>query len=280
VKIRGGISVSQIVKDLKKDKILNFFNEKVFLRFIDGKMLAGHYKVFKGEKIWELAKKIRDGKSEMCFITFVPGKTVYQYIEQINADDNFYGIVKNIPPEGYIMPESYKHKCQTSREFVINYAQNSMQKLVDSLVNGYDFEKSHLKSKFDVLIMASIIEKETGILEEMPKISSVFRNRMKIGMKLQTDPTVIYQVSGETGILGRKLIIEDLKSVGTWNTYVVNGLPLTPIASPSREAILAALNPENNDYIFFVASGFGGHVFSKTYKEHLKNVEKYREIVG
>jgi len=278
IKVRGGSSLSVIIAELENDGVLNVFNKKFFLHSVSGNIRAGHYKVFKGETIFSFAKRIKSGNSEMCIITFVPGKTVNNYIEQINLSEDFYGEISKKPHEGSILPESYKHKCQTSRQVVFDYAQNLMNGALDVALKDYNFENSHLKSRFDILIMASIIEKETSIIEEMPKISSVFKNRMKIGMKLQTDPTVIYQITNETGILDRKLTLDDLKSQGAWNTYMVEGLPLTPIANPSLEAINAAINPIETDYIFFVASGDGGHVFAKTYKEHLLNVEKYRKL--
>ncbi len=282
VKIRGGMPLNKVINELRRDSILNPMNEKFFLRATDGSVKAGHYKAFNGETIFDFARRVVSGESEMCIVTFVPGKTVKQYVEQINSDDNFYGDVKRIPYEGSILPESYKHKCQSQREKVFEFAQYSMSEFVDNALRDYDFTKSHLKSKFDVLIMASIIEKETGIVEEMSKISSVFQNRMKIGMKLQTDPTVIYQVSNEVGFLERSLTLDDLKSRGAWNTYVISGLPLTPISNPSREAILSAMNPAKTDYLFFVASnnGGGGHVFAKTYGEHLKNVDAYRKYIS
>ena len=278
VKIRGGRSLGVVILELEKDSILNFFNKKFFLHSVSGNIRAGHYKVFKGETIFSFAKRIKSGDSEMCTITFIPGKTVSYYIEQINSSDDFYGEISRKPHEGSILPESYKHKCQTSRQAVLDCAQSFMSKTLDEALKDYNFENSHLKSRFDILTMASIIEKETSIIEEMPKISSVFKNRMNIGMKLQTDPTVIYQITNETGILDRRLTLDDLKSQGAWNTYVIDGLPLTPIANPSIEAINAAIHPSETDYIFFVASGNGGHIFAKTYKEHLLNVEKYRKL--
>jgi UPF0755 protein len=276
VKIRGGRSLSAIITELEKDGVLNFFNKKFFLHSTHGNIRAGHYRIFKGETIFSFAKRVESGSSEMCIITFVPGRTIRNYIDQINSSDDFYGDVVRKPHEGSVLPESYKHKCQTSRQAVFDYAQRLMSRELDKILTGYDFNNSHLKSRFDVLVMASIIEKETSLIDEMPKISSVFKNRMNIGMKLQTDPTVIYQITNETGNLERKLTLDDLRSGGAWNTYVIDGLPLTPIANPSIDAINAAINPSKTDYIFFVASGNGGHVFAKTYKEHLVNVKSYR----
>src|SRR5574343_415964 len=156
VKVRGGRSLGEIIVELEKDGVLNFFNKKFFLHSVNGNIRAGHYKVFKGETIFSFAKRIRDGKSEMCTITFVPGKTVNYYIEQINLSDDFYGEISKKPHEGSLLPESYKHKCQTSKQVVFDYAQNLMNSTLDKSLNYYYLENSHLKSRFDILIMASI----------------------------------------------------------------------------------------------------------------------------
>ncbi|MCB2134776.1 MAG: endolytic transglycosylase MltG, partial [Rhodobacteraceae bacterium] len=130
----------------------------------------------------------------------------------------------------------------------------------------------------EALIMASIVEKETGIPEERPRVASVFINRLRQGIKLQTDPTVIYGLTKGQGILGRGLRQSELRGNTPYNTYVIDGLPPTPIANPGRESIAAALNPETTDYLFFVADGTGGHAFARTLAEHNDNVAKWRAI--
>ena len=126
--------------------------------------------------------------------------------------------------------------------------------------------------------MASIVEKETGIAEERGQVASVFVNRLRDGMKLQTDPTVIYGVTKGEGVLGRGLRQSELRRETPWNTYVIDGLPPTPIANPGRAAIAAALNPDTTPYLFFVADGTGGHAFAETLAEHNENVARWREI--
>jgi UPF0755 protein len=126
--------------------------------------------------------------------------------------------------------------------------------------------------------MASIVEKETGIADERRQVASVFVNRMRRGMKLQTDPTVIYGVTKGQGVLGRGLRQSELRGATPWNTYVIDGLPPTPIANPGRAAIEAALNPDDTPYIFFVADGTGGHAFAVTLAEHNANVARWRQI--
>jgi UPF0755 protein len=129
-----------------------------------------------------------------------------------------------------------------------------------------------------MLILASIIEKETGVAEERGQVASVFTNRLNRGMRLQTDPTVIYGVTKGEGVLGRGLRQSELRKVTPWNTYVIEGLPPTPIANPGRASLLAAVNPEPTDFLFFVADGSGGHAFAETLQQHNSNVAKWREI--
>jgi UPF0755 protein len=128
------------------------------------------------------------------------------------------------------------------------------------------------------LILASIIEKETSVADERRLVAGVFINRLNKGIRLQTDPTVIYGITQGQGTLGRGLRRSELRRSTLWNTYTIDGMPPTPIANPGRAAIEAALNPEDSDYIFFVADGTGGHVFTVTYAEHQVEVAKWREI--
>ena len=135
-----------------------------------------------------------------------------------------------------------------------------------------------LQSADEALILASIVEKETAIAEERGQVASVFVNRLNQGMRLQTDPTVIYGITNGQGALGRGLRQSALRRETPYNAYVIDGLPPTPIANPGREAIAAALNPDSTDYLFFVADGTGGHAFAETLAEHNENVSRWREI--
>ena len=237
----------------------------------------GHYRFYSGESLLDFAKRVKSGDSERCAFTFVPGKTIYFYKTQLINDENFSGGVSVDIPEGGILPETYIHRCQTPRDKVLLYANRSMENFIGRAVTNIDMSNFYLKNINEILTLASIVEKETGVNDERAMVASVFKNRLKIGMRLQTDPTVIYQESNKAGELGRALTKEDLKVVGLYNTYTINGLPVGPISNPSMESIYAVLNPAETDYLYFVSNGNGGHNFSKTYAEHLQFVDGYRK---
>lgn len=129
----------------------------------------------------------------------------------------------------------------------------------------------------EAVILASIVEKETGIASERPEVAAVFTNRLRLGMRLESDPTIVYGVT-KGRPLGRGILLSELRRPTPWNTYLIDGLPPTPIANPGEEALKAVLNPPRSEYVFFVADGTGGHVFARTYQEHLLNVARWREI--
>ncbi|MBZ0124221.1 MAG: endolytic transglycosylase MltG, partial [Roseovarius sp.] len=135
-----------------------------------------------------------------------------------------------------------------------------------------------LETPAEVLILASLVEKETGVPDERGRVASVFVNRLKRGMRLQTDPTVIYGITGGQGVLGRGLRQSELRRATPYNTYVIEGLPPTPIANPGEASLMAAVNPDETDYLFFVADGSGGHAFAETLEEHNANVARWRQI--
>jgi UPF0755 protein len=210
-------------------------------------------------------------------VTLAEGVTSWQVAEALKLADFLTGDVANVPPEGALLPDSYEVKRGDTRDAVLARMRDAQGPVLADLWAGREDGLPYATPE-DALIMASIVEKETGQPEERPRVASVFLNRLRDGMKLQTDPTVIYGLTKGQGALGRGLRQSELRSNTPYNTYVIDGMPPTPIANPGRESIAAALNPEKTDFLFFVADGTGGHAFATTLAEHNENVAKWRAI--
>ena len=178
--------------------------------------------------------------------------------------------------EGEFLPETYTFSRGEERQKIAAQGKLAMQKVLQQAWDGRDADLP-LKNKEELLILASIVEKETGVPEERPQVASVFVNRLKKGMLLQTDPTVIYAVTKGEYDLGRPLLRRDLEVDSPYNTYKYAGLPPTPICSPGAASIMAAAHPDKTPYLYFVASGTGGHNFARTLNEHNANVKKWRQ---
>jgi UPF0755 protein len=203
--------------------------------------------------------------------------TSWQVVEELKRADFLQGTVAAVPPEGSLAPDGYEVDKGGDRNALLTAMQDS-QKLILADLWAKRAEGLPYDTPEEALIMASIVEKETGVPEERRQVASVFLNRIAQGMKLQTDPTVIYGLTKGEGALGRGLRQSELRRETPYNTYVIDGLPPTPIANPGKLSIEAALNPDTTPYIFFVADGTGGHAFASTLEEHNKNVAKWREI--
>jgi len=210
-------------------------------------------------------------------VTLAEGVTSWQVVEALKRADFLDGAVAAVPAEGALAPDSYDVDKGSARAALIGRMEAEQVAVMAELwplrAEGLPYDTPE-----EAMIMASIVEKETGIADERPHVASVFVNRLDQGMKLQTDPTVIYGITKGEGVLGRGLRQSELRRETPYNTYVINGLPPTPIANPGRLSIQAALNPLQTEDLFFVADGSGGHAFAKTLDEHNRNVEKWRAI--
>ncbi|AHD00870.1 endolytic transglycosylase MltG [Leisingera methylohalidivorans] len=210
-------------------------------------------------------------------IALAEGVTSWQVVEALKSIDVLEGDPGERPGEGLLAPDSYEVTPGTARAAVLGEMQQRQQLRINAAWEGRAADAA-VASPEEMLILASIIEKETGIAGERGLVASVFTNRLNRGMRLQTDPTVIYGVTKGEGVLGRGLRQSELRKATPWNTYVIEGLPPTPIANPGMASLEAAVNPETTDYVFFVADGTGGHAFAETLDEHNRNVAKWREI--
>ena len=210
-------------------------------------------------------------------ITLAEGVTSWQVVDALKRADFLSGTVETVPAEGTLSPDSYEVEKGADRAALIAEMEArqaaTLAELWAQRAAGLPY-----KTPEEALVMASIVEKETGVAAERKLVAGVFLNRIAKGMRLQTDPAVIYGITKGKGLLGRGLRQSELKAATPWNTYVILGLPPTPIANPGRLSIEAALQPETSDYLFFVADGSGGHAFAATLAEHNANVVKWRAI--
>ncbi|MEO9782133.1 MAG: endolytic transglycosylase MltG [Sedimentitalea sp.] len=210
-------------------------------------------------------------------IALAEGVTSWQVVEALNAIDVLSGEITERPDEGMLAPDSYEVVSGADRTALLTQMQEVQELRIAAAWESRQ-EGLPLASPEEMLILASIIEKETGVAEERRQVASVFVNRLNRGMRLQTDPTVIYGLTKGQGVLGRGLRQSELRSRTPWNTYVIEGLPPSPIANPGMASLEAAVAPAETDFVFFVADGTGGHAFAETLEEHNRNVAKWREI--
>lgn len=210
-------------------------------------------------------------------VSVAEGVTSWQVAQGLQAIEPLTGEIAEIPAEGMLAPDSYDLAPGDDRTAVLQAMQNKQQLRINAVWENRQGDLP-ISSPEEMLILASIIEKETGVPNERGQVASVFVNRLEQGMKLQTDPTVIYGVTKGQGTLGRGLRRSELRRATPWNTYVIDGLPPTPIANPGLASLEAAVAPEETNFVFFVADGTGGHAFAETLQEHNRNVAKWREI--
>ncbi|WP_306753705.1 endolytic transglycosylase MltG [Paracoccus actinidiae] len=210
-------------------------------------------------------------------VAMAEGVTSWQVVEALKAAPFLSGEIEEVPAEGSLAPDTYEVEKGGSRSALLAQMAQRQAAILAEEWEARPFGLPYASPE-EALVMASIVEKETGLAEERPQVASVFVNRLERGMRLETDPTVIYGITNGQGVLDRGLRRSELAAPTPYNTYRVDGLPPTPIANPGRAAIRAALNPDSTDYIFFVADGTGGHTFSRTLEEHNAAVARWREI--
>ena len=290
--IGSGETYSGFIDRLAKGKQVSFpIILKLYQRIlIHDTMKAGVYEVRQGMSIREVLDMISNAENaQMNRILVIEGTTFKQLIDALKKDDLVTKEVSHLPtaqllkelnipfshPEGLFAPDTYFFaKGETDRKILTNLYQRQMK----ALDQAWEKRVTDLpyQNKYEALIMASIIEKETSVDSELEQVSGVFVRRLKIGMRLQTDPTVIYGMGDAyNGNITRK----DLRTPTPYNTYTMSGLPPTPIALPSKKAIEAAMHPDNSDNLYFVATGNGGHTFTTNLNDHNKAVQEYLTIL-
>ncbi len=245
--------------------------------FIANRIQTGEYNIQEGETALSLILRILRGDFLSRKITFPEGFTVKMIVERLNNDPHLSGNIENIPEEGSLFPSTYIYKRNDSRSSIIRKMKHEMNNVILNVFQS-KYNNNFIRK---TITLASIIERETAVASEMPIIASVFYNRLKKKMRLQSDPTVIYAVSNGYGKLDHPLTKSELKFQSPYNTYRSGGVPPFPICCPSKNAIVAALNPANTDFLYFVANGDGtSHVFAKEYKSHVNSVNKRKSILA
>ncbi|MDQ0315620.1 endolytic transglycosylase MltG [Amorphus orientalis] len=242
------------------------------------KIKAGEYLIPAHSSMEQVMERLVEGRSIQHAVTIPEGLTSAQIVSRLNEDPILVGDIDVIPAEGSLLPETYKFTRGTSRMEMLERMQRAHEKVLDEAWERR-VDDLPIDSKDDVVTLASIVEKETGRADERNRVAGVFLNRLQRGMKLQSDPTILYGLyGGEAWEQARTIYRSDLERPNAYNTYQIDGLPPGPIANPGRAAIEAVTNPSRTDDLYFVADGSGGHAFAETYAEHQRNVARWREI--
>lgn len=271
-----GVRLPQMANQLKEAHVIRSkLMFMVMAKVGGGSLKAGEYAFRSGESLAGVVSDLKAGRVVRHFVTIPEGWTSAMAADEVNASPVLTGEVA-VPPEGTLLPETYEVRRGEDRAKVIARMREAQAELLAQL---WPKRRPDLpfRTPQEAVTLASIVEKETGIAAERPRIAAVFVNRLKAGMRLESDPTVIYGVARAPS-LGRPITVADLASPTPYNTYQIAGLPPTPIANPGKAAIAAVLNPPATNELFFVANGTGGHVFSNTFEEHQRNVVRWRQI--
>ena len=290
--ISSGDTYSRFIDRLAKENKVNFpIILKLYQKFmIHDSMKAGVYEITRGMSVRQVLDMLSNAENaQMNRILVIEGTTFKQLVQNLKKDPNVSKTILDLPqdqflkeldipyshPEGLFAPDTYFFaKGETDKKILTDLYHRQMKSLDEAWAN----KAANLpyKDKYEALIMASIIEKETSLDNELQQVSGVFVRRLKIGMRLQTDPTVIYGMGDDyKGNITRN----DLRTPTAYNTYTINGLPPTPIALPSKKAIEAAMHPDDSKNIYFVATGNGGHKFTASLEEHNRAVQEYLTVL-
>lgn len=278
VVLRRGSGVREIANALETSGVIGssaLFAAAAQATGAAGELKAGEYRFASRASLRQVLGDIRNGRVIRRFVTIPEGVTSETVVAILNANPVLEGVV-SAPPEGSVLPETYQVERGDDRAVVLKRMMDAQETLLAQL-----WAKRQPGLPFDTpeaaVTLASIVEKETGVASERPRVAAVFVNRLRRGMRLESDPTIIYGLTRGRP-LGRGIRASELAMVTPYNTYQVDGLPPTPIANPGRASLAAVLDPPKTDELFFVADGTGGHVFAKTYEEHTRNVAKWRAV--
>ena len=278
--IAPGTDVSDIVAQLEHEGVIDSASLMTATLFAEGehsKLKVGEYLFKQSASLNDVIDTLVSGKQILHAITLPEGLTSEQICDRLKADDILVGDIRTVPKEGTLMPDTYKFARGTTRERLVRTMQQEQKRIVDE-VWSHRTPDTPIKSPYEMLTLASIVEKETGKADERPRVAGVFVNRLVKGIPLQSDPTIVYGLVGGKGTLGRGILRSELEQKTPYNTYSISGLPPGPICNPGRAAMEAVANPSRTKDIYFVADGTGGHAFAETLDQHRQNVQRWRLI--
>lgn len=280
VVVPKGEGLREIAGRLEREGVIG--NQQIFVASAiyfraQSKLKAGEYAITKHSSIRQVLDTLVEGKAILHSVSFPEGFTSFQIVERLNIHPELTGKVSNVPPEGTLLPDTYRFARGTDRDELLARMAKEQKKFIEKI---WPTRAAGLpiKTQQEAIILASIVEKETGKADERPRVASVFVNRLRKNMRLESDPTIIYGLAGGKATLGRGILRSEIQQMTPYNTYRINGLPPTPIANPGRAALEAVLRPAKTSDLFFVADGTGGHVFAENYEDHKKNVAEWRII--
>jgi UPF0755 protein len=281
VNIPRGTGSRDIADLLTREGVINqpwwIFVGGVFALKARDDLKSGEYQFKRQASLRDVVDTLVEGKVIQHQLTIPEGLTSEQIVARLMENPILTGNVREVPREGSLLPDTYNFSRGFTREQMIARMQQLHQRLVKEIWERRNPDVP-IRSPEQLITLASIIEKETGRPEERTRVAAVFANRLKQKMKLQSDPTIIYGLVGGKGSLGRPIMKSEIEQPTPFNTYVIDGLPPSPIANPGRASLEAAANPARTKELFFVADGTGGHAFSDTYEQHQKNVARLRVI--
>ena len=280
VNIPRGLGIRDIADLLQREGVIDqpyVFMGSVIALKARGELKYGEYQFSKRSSVADVVDTIVEGRVVQHAFTVPEGLTSEQIVARLLEADVVTGQIKEIPREGTLLPETYKFTRGMTREQIIQRMQQAHRRVLQE-VWEHRTQDLPIKTPEQLVTLASIVEKETGKPDERTRVAAVFVNRLKSRMRLQSDPTIIYGLTGGKGPLGRPILKSEIEQPTPYNTYVVDGLPPGPIANPGRASLEAAANPARTKVLYFVADGTGGHVFSDNYAEHQKNVARLRGI--
>jgi peptidoglycan lytic transglycosylase G len=280
VNIPHGSGIRDIADVLTREGVIDqpwvFIGGVLVLKAREG-LKAGEYQFKAHSSLRDVVATIVEGKVVAHQVSVPEGLTSEQIVARLLSDDTLTGDIKQIPREGSLLPDTYNFTRGVTREQMIDRMQQAQQHMVREIWDHRSLDVP-LKTPDQLVILASMVEKETARPDERTRVAAVFVNRLKQKMRLQCDPTIIYGLVGGKGTLGRPILKSEIEQPTPYNTYLIDGLPPGPIANPGRASLEAAANPARTRELYFVADGTGGHVFAETYEQQQKNVARLRLI--